>query len=191
MKEHLFTAIRTTLVLLVIVSGVYPAAVWAIGQIAFRHEANGSLIMRDGRVVGSSLIGQSFTSDRYFRSRPSAVNYDASASGASNLGPTSRKLRDRIAPAFIGGARTPDMPVDAYTTSASGLDPHISPEFARLQVARVAQARRLDETRLRVLVEQHVERRFLGVYGQPRVNVLLLNLALDDMMKRDAPPRSR
>ncbi|HEX2832670.1 MAG TPA: K(+)-transporting ATPase subunit C [Thermoanaerobaculia bacterium] len=181
MKEHITTAIRTTLVLLVIVSGIYPAIVWAVGQLAFREQANGSLLLRDGRVIGSALIAQPFTSDRYFHPRPSAVDFNAQGSGGSNLGPTSKKLRDRIR-----GARGP---VDAYTTSASGLDPHISPENARLQISRVARARGLDEARIRALVEQHTEGRFIGVYGEPRVNVLLLNLALDDMMAGDGAPR--
>lgn len=194
MKQHLFIAIRTTLVLLVLVSGIYPALVWGIGQVAFRDKANGSLITHNGHVIGSSLIGQTFTDDRYFHPRPSASSYDGTASGGSNLGPTSKKLRDRIALAVPsplrgeGGAqrRVRGVPADAVTTSASGLDPHISPANAHLQVSHVARARSLDEARVRALVEQHVEGRFLGVYGEPRVNVLLLNLALDDMMKRHA-----
>lgn len=172
MREHLLPALRTTLVLLVLTCGVYPATVWAIGQLAFREQANGSLIVRDGRVIGSSLIAQGFTSDRYFHPRPSAVNYDATASGGSNLGPTSKKLRER------GG-----------TTSASGLDPHITPEDALAQTARVARARGLDASFVRTLVAQHIEGRFLGVYGDPRVNVLLLNLDLD--AQRVPTPRSR
>lgn len=179
MKQHLLIAVRTTLVLLVLVSGLYPAVVWAIGQTAFREQANGSLVMRDGRVVGSSLIGQSFTSDRYFHPRPSAANYDGTASGGSNLGPTSRKLRDRIA-TDVRTLGAPSVPADAVTTSASGLDPHISPPNALLQAARVARARGLEEARVRALVARHVEGRWLGVFGEPRVNVLLLNLALDE-----------
>jgi potassium-transporting ATPase KdpC subunit len=165
------TAIRTTLVLLILTCGIYPGVVWAIGRLAFRDQANGSLLVRDGRVVGSSLIGQSFTSDRYFHSRPSASNYDATASGGTNLGPTSRKR-------------------SAISASGSGLDPHITPESAFAQVARVAHARGVDEERVKALVEQHIEQRFLGVYGEPRVNVLLLNLALDDIMKSHATSRS-
>jgi len=187
MKQHVIIAIRTTLVLLVLVGGIYPAAVWAIGQVAFRDEANGSLITRDGRTVGSSLIGQAFTSDRYFHSRPSAAGngYDASASSGSNLGPTSRKLADRIR-ADVKKLGQPNVPADAVTTSGSGLDPHISPSYALLQIPRVARSRGTDEARLRALVEQRTEGRFLGVFGEPRVNVLLLNLALDDMMKGHA-----
>ena len=180
MKEHVTIAIRTTLVLLVIVSGIYPGIVWAVGQVAFRDQANGSLLVQDGRVIGSSLIAQPFTSDRYFHPRPSAVDFNAQASGGSNLGPTSRKLRDRIA-AERPGSR------DAVTTSGSGLDPHISPENARSQIARVAHARGVDPARVRALVDQHTEERFLGIYGEPRVNVLVLNLALDE----DIATRSR
>lgn len=175
MKEHLFISIRVTLVLLVLTCGIYPAAVWAIGQVAFHDRANGSLVARDGHVIGSTLIGQSFTSDRYFHSRPSAVDYNAQGSGGSNLGPTSKKLRDRI---------TRGAPVDAITTSASGLDPHISPENARAQSSRVARARGIDESRVVALIARHTEGRFIGIYGEPRVNVLQLNLALDDMMNR-------
>ncbi|HEX7831080.1 MAG TPA: K(+)-transporting ATPase subunit C, partial [Thermoanaerobaculia bacterium] len=182
MKQHVLIAVRTTVVLLVLVSAIYPAMVWAIGQVAFRDKANGSMVSRDGQVVGSSLIGQNFASDRYFHPRPSAVNYDASTSGGSNLGPTSQKLRDRMA-ADTKALGVPHPPIDAITTSGSGLDPHISPAFALLQVSRVARARGLDEGAVRTLVEQRIEPRFLGVYGEARVNVLLLNLALDDMMK--------
>lgn len=186
MKQQLTIAVRTTLVLLVFVSGIYPAIVWAIGQVAFRDRANGSLLTRDGVVIGSSLIGQAFTSDRYFHSRPSASGYDGLASGGSNLGPTSRKLRDRMAAdaRALGGN---GVPADAVTTSASGLDPHISPANALRQAPRVARARGLDEGRVRALVGQYVEGRFLGIYGAPRVNVLRLNLALDATMTGDVP----
>ena len=179
MKQHLFISLRITVALLVITCGIYPAVVWGIGQLAFSHQANGSLISRNGHVIGSELIGQNFTSARYFHPRPSAVNFDPSASGGSNLGPTSRKLSERIAAdtQALGGR---NVPADAVTTSASGVDPHISPANAMLQVTRVAKARGMDENRLRAIVRQHTEGRFLGVFGEPRVNVLLLNLALDD-----------
>jgi len=175
--KDLLIAVRTTLVLLVLVCGIYPAVVWAIGQIAFRDEANGSLIVRDGRVIGSSLIGQPFTSDRYFHPRPSAVDFNAQASGGSNLGPTSRKLRDRIKAAPAG------LPADAVTTSASGLDPHISPAAAEFQVSRVARERGMSEDEVRQIVSAHTEGRQFGFLGEPRVNVLELNLDLDNRIR--------
>ncbi len=176
MREHLFISVRITIALLVITCGIYPALVWGVGQIAFRTQANGSLISRGGHVIGSELIGQSFTTDRYFHGRPSASDYDAMSSGGSNLGPTSKKLADRIAAAAGGLGQ---VPADAVTTSASGLDPHISPRYARLQAPRVARARGIDVRRLIALIDEHTESRFLGIFGEPRVNVLLLNLALD------------
>jgi K+-transporting ATPase ATPase C chain len=191
MREHLLHALRTTFILLVVTCGLYPATVWAIGQLAFRDQANGSLIVRDGRVIGSSLIAQRFTSDRYFHPRPSAVKYDAAASGGSNLGPTSKKLRAVILSREDGEgppALSPRDPsrsaalrmTDMLTASGSGLDPHIPPESAYAQAARVAHARGLAEARVRMLVAQRVEGRFLGLYGELRVNVLLHNLDLDE-----------
>lgn len=179
------TSIRMTLVLLAITCGVYPLVVWAIGQAAFRDKANGSLIVRDGKIVGSALIGQQFTSDRYFHPRPSASDYDAMNSGGTNLGPTSKKLRDRIA-ADLRGER--GVPADAVTASASGLDPHISPANALRQAGRVARARRMDENAVRALVEARTEPRLLGVFGEPRVNVLTTNLALDQRFGKPTPP---
>jgi potassium-transporting ATPase KdpC subunit len=175
MKNHLLTSIRMTIALAIITCGIYPAAVWAIGQLAFSHQANGSLIERNGKVIGSELIGQSFTSDHFFHGRPSASDYDAKNSGGTNLGPTSKKLRDSIA-AAVGNRR--DVPADEVTASASGLDPHISPANAYDQAARVARANHMTEAQVRALIDRHTEGRFLGIYGEPRVNVLALNLEL-------------
>lgn len=181
MKHHLLVSIRMTIVLLIIVSGIYPAAVWAVGQLAFRHQANGSLIVRNGKVIGSELIGQNFTGDRYFHPRPSAGGkdgYDATNSNGTNFGPTSAKLRDTIAEAIKHYDLHAGVPADAVTSSASGLDPHISPANAYAQAPRVAHANHLNEADVRALIHRHVEGRFLGIYGEPRVNVLLLNLEL-------------
>jgi len=158
---------------------VVPLGVTAIAGIALPERAGGSLIRRDGQVIGSALIGQDFAGDRWFHGRPSATSgapYDASNSGASQLGPTSAALLAAVT-ARVAGRR--DVPADAATASGSGLDPHISPENAREQIARVAAARGLPVQRLAALVAQHIEARELGLLGKPRVNVLGLNLALD------------
>ena len=175
MKDHILISLRMTAVLLLLTCGLYPAVVWAIGQAAFHKQANGSLIERNGKVIGSELIGQQFTSDRYFHPRPSASGYDATNSGGTNLGPTSKKLRDRIAADLRGGR---DVPADAVTASASGLDPHISPANALAQAPRVARANALPLDRVQAMIRARIEGRFLGIYGEPRVNVLLLNLDL-------------
>ena len=185
------------LVALTLITGlVYPLAMTGIAQILFPNQAQGSLIERDGKVIGSALIGQDFTSDKYFHGRPSATTapdpqdptktvaapYNAANSGGSNLGPSNKALIDRVKGDLDKlKAENPSAPVpaDLVTTSASGLDPHISPEAAYFQVPRVAKARNLAENQLRQLVSDHVEERFLGILGEPRVNVLLLNLALD------------
>jgi K+-transporting ATPase ATPase C chain len=176
----------------------YPLAITGIAQLAFSDQANGGLIERDGKIVGSRLIGQNFVSDRYFHGRPSATSapdpndstktveapYNAANSSGSNLGPTSRKLIDRVnasIEAEFAAGRIDQVAADAVTTSASGLDPHISPRFALAQVAAVAAARNLPEERVRGLVEKQIEQRFAGFIGEPRVNVLLLNLALDEL----------
>ena len=197
MKEHITISIRITIALLVITCGIYPMLVWAVGQIAFRHQANGSIIRQNGRVIGSELIAQDFARDRFFHPRPSAASYDATNSSASNLGPTSKKLEDAIesrialwrtgnpacpkCPAAAGqtGLSVPhDVPADAVTMSASGLDPHISPENALLQAPRVAHANVMPLEVLRDLIRARTESRFIGIFGEPRVNVLLLNLDL-------------
>jgi K+-transporting ATPase ATPase C chain len=181
-------AVRTLVVLTVVLGLVYPLAMTAIAQIALRHNADGSLARSGGRTVGSSLIGQSFAGhDGYFQSRPSAAGqdgYDALASSASNLGPENADLvtaiaERRAAVAASDGVSPSDVPPDALLASGSGLDPHISPAYARIQEARVARERGLDVATVRRLVAQHTQRRVIGFLGEPRVNVLELNLALD------------
>ena len=192
--------LRPAIVMIVLFTAVtglaYPLAITGVAQLAFSNQANGSVIERDGKVVGSSLIGQNFTSDRYFHGRPSATStpdpadstktvdapYNAANSSGSNLGPTSQKLVDRVSSAIeaeFAAGRIDLVAADAATTSGSGLDPHISPQFALAQVPAVAKAGGLNEERVRALVEEHTEQRFVGLIGEPRVNVLQLNLALD------------
>lgn len=176
-------------VLAVILCGFYPALSWLLAQGLFPSRANGSLVVRDGKAVGSTLIGQRFTGPSYFHPRPSAAGegYDADRSGGSNRGPLSKDLMATIARRIAayreenGLAAATPVPADAVTASASGLDPHISPENARLQAARVGAARGLAEDTVRKLIEAFTEGRTLGFLGEPRVNVLLLNLALDEV----------
>ena len=185
-------AIVMTVVLCVITGVVYPTVVTGLARAIFPRQADGSLVRAKGRVVGSALIGQQFTQPYYFHPRPSAAGagYDATASTGSNKGPTDRKLADsmiapRIAAAVANeGAAKGSVPADMVTASASGLDPHISPANAYLQVARVASARAADSADVRRLVDAHVEARQLGFLGEPRVNVLLLNIALDSVFRR-------
>jgi K+-transporting ATPase ATPase C chain len=185
------------LVALTLITGlVYPLAMTGIAKVVFSRQAEGSLIERDGKVVGSALIGQEFTSDKYFHGRPSATTapdpadpsksvaapYNAANSGGSNLGPSNKALIDRVQGDLDSLKKenpSAAVPADLVTTSGSGLDPDISPEAAYFQVPRVAKTRNLAEDKVRQLVSEHVQERFLGVLGEPRVNVLLLNLALD------------
>lgn len=192
MLENTIKDFRTAIVAFVaitLLTGLaYPYAITGIAQVAFHRQANGSFVEQNGQTVGSSLVGQNFSGAAYFHPRPSAAGadgYDASASSGSNLGPSSQVLADRVA-ARVGTVRqeeglAPDanVPVDAVTTSASGLDPHISPAYAALQVARVARERSVTENDVRQLVERYTDASTFSVLGEPRVNVLKLNLALD------------
>jgi K+-transporting ATPase ATPase C chain len=174
-------ALVWTALSIIVLGFVYPAVVTGLAQLAFPHQAAGSLLERDGQVIGSSLIGQAWTSDKYFHGRPSAAKYDAAASAGSNLGPTSKALAERVAAerATLAKSDGDHPPLDLLTTSASGLDPHISPEAARYQIARVARARGILPQSLEPLVAAHIEGRTWGLFGEPRVNVLQLNQDLD------------
>jgi K+-transporting ATPase ATPase C chain len=188
MKKNLAISVLFTLVTTIFFGLIYPLGITAVAQLFFPRNARGQLIEKDGKVVGSRLIGQAFTDPRYFHSRVSAAGagtgYDASASGGSNLGPTNKVLLDRIsgdvAKLRVENPETP-IPIDLVTSSASGLDPHISPAAADFQVRRVALERHLDEQKVRELVARHTEGRQWGLLGEPRVNVLELNLELDEV----------
>ncbi len=193
--KNLVTALLMTIVTTILLGLIYPLVVTGLAQMIFPENANGQLIRRsDGTVIGSRLIGQPFSSPGYFRSRPSAagaIGYDAGASSGSNLGPTNQKLIDRVkADVAKLQAENPGkpVPIDLVTTSASGLDPHISPAAAEFQVPRVARERSLTEEELRRIVSANTEGRQLGILGEPRVNVLLLNLALDEQKPMNRQP---
>jgi K+-transporting ATPase ATPase C chain len=184
MLSYLRPAITLFIVFTALTGLAYPFALTGIANVLFPVEAAGSQISRNGNIVGSRLIGQTFASNRYFHGRPSAAGqagYDASGSSGSNLGPLSRKLLERVRKdvAKLHKTGATDIPADAVTTSGSGLDPHISPAYAELQIATVAKARGVSPDRIRALVAQGTEKPALGFIGEPRVNVLLLNLALD------------
>ena len=200
MLKEIRPAIVLVVALAAITGFVYPFVMTGIAGVIFPYQAQGSLIERDGKVIGSTLIGQEFTSDRYFHGRPSATvapdpndssktvpaPYNAANSGGSNLGPTNKALIERVqgdVDKLKQENPSAPVPIDLVTTTASGLDPDISPDAALFQVPRVAKARSMPEDRVRQLVEEHVEGRTLGLLGEPRVNVLALNLALDQAAK--------
>ena len=193
MKKNLITAVLMTLVTTVLFGLLFPLVITALAQALFPKQANGELLSRNGQIIGSRLIGQSFSSPGYFHSRPSAAGtgYDASNSGGSNLGPTNQSLIARVqGDASRLQAENPaaTVPMDLLTTSGSGLDPHISPEAAEFQVPRIAKERGVGEDVVREAVRQHTESRQFGFLGEPRVNVLELNLTLDEIAPK---PQSR
>jgi K+-transporting ATPase ATPase C chain len=186
MKKNLITSVLMTLVTTLLFGLLFPLLITGLAQVLFPNKANGQLVTRNGAVVGSRLIGQSFSSPGYFHSRPSSAGtgYDASSSGGSNLGPTNQSLMARVqGDADRLQAENPGtaIPMDLLTTSGSGLDPHISPEAAEFQVPRIAKERGLSEDRVREAVRQHTEPRQFGFLGEARVNVLELNLTLDEI----------
>ena len=189
LRTRIYPAVALLVLLTVLTGVVYPVVVWAIGQVAFHDQANGSMIVVGGKAIGSSLIGQAFNDPKYFWGRPSAAGkdgYDANGSAGSNLGPTSRDLIDRIT-AEVDRLRAANgngpVPVDLVTTSASGLDPDISPAAAEYQVARVARARGMSEADVRAAVSRHTDQPILWFFGKPAVNVLELNLDLDGLLR--------
>ena len=189
MLKLTWQSIRQTIFWTIVAGIIYPLVITVIAQVAFKHQADGSLVERDGKVVGSVLLAQQFQGTNYFWARPSAGSYATVPSGASNLGPTSGQLQTNVMNNVAamqtahGLSTNAPVPADLVYTSGSGLDPHISPEAARFQIARVAAARGMSESDMKQLVEKFVEPPQLGFLGEARVNVLLLNLALDGMKK--------
>jgi len=184
MKKNLITAFLMTIVTTILLGLIYPLVVTGVAQLVFKDKANGQIVRRNGDAVGSRIIAQPFTSPKYFHPRPSSAGYDAANSGGTNYAPTNQKLIDRVkadAETLHAENQAQPIPVDLITTSASGLDPEISPAAADFQVPRVARERGLAESTVRQLVQQHTEQRDLGLLGEPRVNVLELNLALDEL----------
>jgi K+-transporting ATPase ATPase C chain len=188
--KHIYPAVALTIVLTVLVGMIYPFVMTGLSELLFKEKARGSLIEREGKVIGSRLIGQPFKGPGYFHSRPSAAGsgYDAAASGATNLGPTSKQLFEEQVRARAKQLHSENtgvkIPIDLITSSGSGLDPHISPAAAEFQIPRVARERRISEDEVRQLVRKHTEGRQLGVLGESRVNVLELNLALDEASRK-------
>jgi len=190
MLNHIRPALTSLLALTLVLGVAYPLAMTGVAQAIAPDAANGSFVRVGGRIVGSRLIGQTFTRDGYVHGRPSAAGdgYDPTQSGGSNLGPMEPKLADRIAKSAAAlGVDRSAIPVDAVTTSASGLDPDISPAFARLQAPRVAAARHVDTGAVQAVIDQHTEGRFAGLIGEPRVNVLAVNVALDQRFPTGKP----
>jgi K+-transporting ATPase ATPase C chain len=190
LSKQIYPAVALTIVLTVLVGIIYPFVMAGLSDLLFKEKARGSLIEREGKVVGSRLIGQPFKGPGYFHSRPSAAGsgYDATASGGTNLGPTSKQLFEEQVRERSKQLRTENpnatIPIDLITSSGSGLDPHISPAAADYQIPRVARERRMSEDKVKQLVEEHTEGRQFGVLGEPRVNVLELNLALDEASRK-------
>jgi potassium-transporting ATPase KdpC subunit len=187
MRKHLITSFLMTIATTILLGLIYPLVVWGLAQAFFKDKANGQIIVRNGEAVGSRLIAQPFTSAKYFHPRPSGTSpngYDPTNSGGTNYAPTNQKLIDRVkgdSATLHAENPTQPIPVDLITTSASGLDPEISPAAADFQVPRVARERGLTESAVRELVQKYTYQRDLGLLGEPRVNVLELNLALDDL----------
>jgi K+-transporting ATPase ATPase C chain len=194
MKKHLITAFLMTIASTILLGMLYPLVITAVAQVLFKDKANGQIRYRNGEAIGSRIIGQPFTLAKYFHSRPSAAGngYDAANSGGTNYAPTNQKLIDRIrADAGTLHQENPaqPIPVDLITTSASGLDPEISPAAAEFQIPRIARERAMPESTIRELVAKHTRQRDFGLFGEPRVNVLELNLALDDLGNSKGDPR--